>query len=162
MSLKVIKAGILDTIQDMGRYKYQYLGINPAGGMDGFAASVVNILVGNSINEAVIEMHFPAAAFLIEQPTIIAIGGADFLPTINGEAIPLWHPILINKNSVLQFEQLKSGARCYLAIKEELQISKWLGSYSTNLKANAGGYNGRALRKDDVIGFKRNYDYLTI
>lgn len=159
MSLKIIKAGILDTIQDAGRYSYQYLGINPGGVMDRFAASIVNILVGNNINEAVIEMHFPAAAFLIEQPTIIAVGGADFLPTINGEQIPLLHPIFVNKNSVLQFEQLRSGARCYLAIKEGLQIPEWLGSYSTNLKANAGGYNGRALKKDDVIKFKKYDNY---
>jgi len=159
MSLKVIKAGILDTIQDMGRYKYQYLGINPGGVMDRFAASIVNILVGNSMNEAVLEMHFPAAAFLIEQPTIIAIGGADFFSTINGEPVPLWHPILINKNSVLQFEQLRSGARCYLAVKNGLQADKWLGSYSTHLKANTGGYKGRALRKDDAINFKRQSNY---
>ncbi|MBC7872663.1 MAG: allophanate hydrolase, partial [Ferruginibacter sp.] len=31
MSLKVIKAGILDTIQDNGRYGNQHLGINPTG-----------------------------------------------------------------------------------------------------------------------------------
>lgn len=29
MSIRIIKAGILDTIQDQGRYGYRHLGINP-------------------------------------------------------------------------------------------------------------------------------------
>jgi antagonist of KipI len=54
MSLKIIKAGVLDTIQDLGRYGFQYLGINPGGAMDRFAAQVVNMLTGNEISETVI------------------------------------------------------------------------------------------------------------
>ena len=57
MSLKVIKAGILDSAQDSGRYGYQQLGINPGGAMDKFAAQISNILVGNKVNEAIIEIH---------------------------------------------------------------------------------------------------------
>jgi len=162
MSLKVIKSGILDTIQDLGRLSYQHLGINPGGVMDPFATQVVNMLVGNSINEAVIEMHFPASAFLFESGTIIAIGGADFSPSIDGEVIPLWHPIIIYKNSVLQFEKIRSGAIAYLAIRDGLEIPQWLNSHSTNLKAFAGGFDGRALQKNDVIGFRKQNDYTGI
>ena len=63
MSLKIVKAGMLDSIQDMGRYGYQQVGINPTGAIDKHAAAIANILVGNVYNEAVIEMRFPAAAF---------------------------------------------------------------------------------------------------
>jgi antagonist of KipI len=157
MSLRVIKAGIQDTIQDIGRIGYQWLGINPGGVMDQFSASIVNMLVGNPVNEAVIEMHFPAAAFLFEQDAMIAIGGADFSPTINGEIVPLWHPIIVNQNSVLQFEQLRSGARCYLAIRKGMEIKSWLNSKSTNLKAAAGGFHGRALQRGDSIGYQKQY-----
>ena len=62
MSLKIVKAGMLDSIQDMGRYGYQQVGINPTGAIDKYAAAIANILVGNTYNEAVIEMRFPAAA----------------------------------------------------------------------------------------------------
>src|SRR5215470_4449149 len=107
MSLKIIKAGVLDTIQDLGRYGFQHLGINPGGAMDRFAAQIVNMLVGNSMDEAVIEIHFPASIFLFEQETMIAIGGADFSATVNGEDIPLWQPVIVSKNSVLQFQKWK-------------------------------------------------------
>ena len=51
MSLKVIKAGLLDTIQDMGRIGYQHLGINPSGAMDRFAAQTANMLMGNLMKD---------------------------------------------------------------------------------------------------------------
>jgi antagonist of KipI len=162
MSLRIIKAGILDTIQDQGRYGSQHLGVNPGGAMDRFAAQAVNMLMGNKIDEPVIEIHFPASVFLFEHETMISIGGADFSATINGEDIPLWQPIITTKNSVLQFQKWKKGARCYLAIKEKLNIQKWLNSYSTNIKAGSGGFNGRALQKDDVISFKEKKEYKKI
>jgi antagonist of KipI len=155
MSITVIKPGLLDTIQDSGRPGYQYLGVNKGGSMDVYSAEVVNVLVGNELDEAVIEMHFPAAAYLFRQETIIAVGGADFLPTINGEEIPLWHPVVISKNSILQFQNIKKGAQCYLAVRGGFDIPKWLNSYSTNLKAGVGGIAGRNLQKDDTIHFKK-------
>ena len=161
MSMKIIKAGILDTIQDMGRYGHQHLGINPGGAMDRFAASIANMLVGNDIDEAVFELHFPASAVLFEKETIIAITGADFVPAINGEIIPLLHPVVVSKNSVLHFQKAETGTRCYLAIAGGLEITKWLDSYSTNLKATAGGYYGRALVKNDVINLKREIPFLS-
>ncbi|MES1216345.1 MAG: biotin-dependent carboxyltransferase family protein [Bacteroidota bacterium] len=160
MSLTVIKPGILDTIQDAGRYGYQHLGINPGGAMDRFSAQAVNFLVGNNADEAVIEMHFPAAAFLFQQDAIIAIGGADFLPSIDGDPIPLWHPVIINRNSVLQFHGINKGAQCYLAIKGGLDIPKWLNSFSTHTKAMMGGFNGRALQKNDALPFKPHGCYV--
>ena len=160
--MKIIKAGLLDTVQDMGRYGHQHLGINPSGAMDRFAALIANMLVGNDAEEAVIELHFPASAVLFEKETIIAITGADFVPAINGEIIPLLHPVLVNKNSVLHFQKAETGTRCYLAIAGGLEITKWLNSYSTNLKAVAGGYNGRALIKNDVINLKRELSSLSV
>ena len=59
MSLTIIKAGILDTVQDLGRTGFGNWGINPGGAMDRYATKISNILVGNDVNEAVLEVHFP-------------------------------------------------------------------------------------------------------
>ncbi len=160
MSLKIFKAGVLDTIQDMGRYGYQHLGINPGGAMDKFSAQVANILVGNSIHEAVIELHFPASIFIFQEPSLIALSGADFLASINGELIPFLHPVLVNKGAILQFHRVQKGTRAYLSVYGGFKIPEWFGSYSTNLKAAAGGFYGRALKKDDEISFN-TFDHLT-
>ncbi|MGZ8558519.1 MAG: 5-oxoprolinase subunit C family protein [Chitinophagaceae bacterium] len=153
MNLRIIKAGVLDTVQDLGRHGWQHLGINPGGAMDKLSAQVANILAGNNSHEAVIELHFPASSFFFEQPTLIALSGADFSASINGDEVPSLHPILVSKYSILQFHGAANGARAYLAIHGGLNVSKWLDSFSTNSKAIAGGQQGRALQKEDEIGF---------
>ncbi|MFI5132852.1 MAG: biotin-dependent carboxyltransferase family protein [Chitinophagales bacterium] len=159
MSIRIIKAGVLDSLQDMGRYGYQHLGINPTGAMDRFAAQIANILVGNDPSEAVIEIHFPASIFLFEQPALIALCGADFSASINGENVPASHAFVVNKNTLLQFHQPRHGGRIYLAVKGGFAIDRWLGSFSTHLKAMAGGYHGRNLRKNDQLFFRETNDF---
>lgn len=151
MSLKVIKAGIMDTVQDYGRYGYQHLGINPTGAMDKYAMQVANILVGNNPGEAVVELHFPASVFMFTQPALIALSGADFSASINGEPVPGLHPVIVGKNDVLQFHKPVNGARAYLVVAGGISLDKWMNSYSTHLKANAGGFQGRSLRRDDEL-----------
>lgn len=151
MSLKILKAGMLDSIQDMGRFGYRQFGINPTGCMDNYAAAIANSLVGNDVNEAVIEIHFPGPIILFEDSVLIAIAGAELNASIKGNNIPINRPVAIKKNETIQFHSLKNKSRCYLAIKGGIKLNKWLNSCSTNLKAEAGGFKGRKLLKDDVI-----------
>lgn len=159
MSLTIIKAGILDTIQDLGRYGYGSSGINPGGAMDRYAARVANILVGNIAEEAVIEIHFPGLQILFEQNALVAITGADFGPVFNDQPVCLWQPVLIRRNTILQFLHWKQGVRCYLAVHGGFALNKWLNSYSTNLKAGAGGWNGRRLERGDSLNFGESSIY---
>jgi antagonist of KipI len=162
MNLRIIKGGILDTIQDKGRFGYQHLGINPGGAMDTLAAQYANVLAGNKPGEAVIEIHFPASEFFFEHPALIAVSGANFSPHVNGDAIPCMQPVLVSKFSILQFYWNKTGARAYLAVHGGFDIPGWFESHSTNLKANAGGYKGRPLQKDDEIGICSQADYSSV
>ncbi len=159
MSLKIIKAGLLDTIQDQGRYGHQHLGINPGGAMDRFASQLANSLLGKDLNSPVIEIHFPGPQLLFEKETIICITGAAFTPTINNKNISLNQPIAVNKNTELRFEKKLSGARCYIAFLHDLDIDIWMNSYSTNLVAKAGGFKGRAFQKGDKLNFKYKAEF---
>jgi antagonist of KipI len=158
MSLRITRQGVLDTIQDMGRYGYQYLGINCNGAMDKFSMQLANALLGKELNSPVFEIHFPSSQILFEKESIICISGADFFPSINDQSIPLHHPVAVNKKSILKFEKLQTGARCYVSILNELSLDKWMNSYSTNLKAGTGGFQGRGLLKNDVIRFQNGLD----
>ncbi len=159
MSLSIIKAGLLGTLQDTGRYGYASLGINCGGAMDRYAAQVANMLVGNAVQEAVMEIHFPGPQILFEQNVLISITGADFSPALNDEALPLWQPLLIRKNTILHFPRQQRGARCYIAIHGGFCIDAWLNSYSTNLKAGIGGYKGRKFEKGDELMAKESQLY---
>ncbi|KAA2241470.1 biotin-dependent carboxyltransferase family protein [Chitinophaga agrisoli] len=160
--LRVLQPGLLDTVQDAGRPGYQHLGINPGGVMDRVALSVANSLVGNELTEAVLELHFPATAFLFEDYAMIAISGADLGPMINDQPVPINKPLLVSRQAVLRFTRPVSGACCYLAIRHGLALTPWLGSNSTNLKANAGGFMGRSLHKNDVLPFRQSVPYNVI
>lgn len=156
MSLLIHKQGLLDTIQDTGRYGYQHLGINTGGAMDTIAMKISNALVGNSLEEPVLEMHFPAAEIVFEEAVLMALCGADFTAEINGEALPVLHPVMIQKGSVLKFKKNVTGARVYLAVSGGYISSEWLNSNSTNLTVKAGGFEGRPLQKNDRLLLTRN------
>lgn len=159
MSISITKPGILDTLQDAGRYGYQHLGINPGGAADGVAMAIANALVGNNSNYTVIEFHFPAGVLQFEEDTLIALSGADFNAQINDKNLPLNAPIFIGKGSTLKFTALTKGCRCYMAAHGGFVANEWLGSYSTNSRAKAGGYKGRNLLAGDVIEFNKRADY---
>lgn len=144
---------MFDTVQDAGRYGYQHLGINPGGAMDRHAASLANALLGKTLNSPVIELHFPAAVMRFEQACVVCLAGADFSPLVDDLPVPLHQPFVVAAGSVLQFKAVRNGARCYLAVLNELLLPKWLNSYSTNLKVGAGGYQGRRLVKGDELRF---------
>ncbi len=159
MSISIIKPGLLGTIQDMGRYGYGSMGINCGGAMDKYAAQLANMLAGNDMGEAIMEIHFPGPQILFEQNALISITGADFSATLNDELLPAWQPLLIRKNTILHFPELKNGARCYIAVHGGFYIDKWLNSYSTNLKAAVGGFFGRKFEKGDQLCFKESPIY---
>lgn len=150
MSIRVIKAGMLDSFQDGGRYGYQHWGINPGGAMDLVALQVANTLVGNVPMETALEMHFPAPELLFEHAALIAISGADFTAIANDVTIALNKPFVVAAGTIVRFSRREKGARVYLAVAGGFQLGRWLGSSGTNLKVHAGGM-GRRLQKDDRI-----------
>jgi len=156
MSVEVIKAGIADTFQDVGRFGRQHLGVNPNGAMDLAAMQVANALVGNDLNEGVLELCFPASILLFKKPALIALSGADFSAEINGNPIAINQSIAVLAGSELKFSKARKGVFCYLATHGGFALSTWLNSTSTNVKAKAGGLKGRSLQKGDSIEFKRN------
>jgi antagonist of KipI len=153
MSIKIIKPGMAATIQGAARSGYRSTGIGSSGAMDGFAMKVANCLTGNEPSAAVMEINFPAPEILFHQNALISIAGADFSAVINDMAVPCCTPLFIKANSILQFKKRVSGARAYIAVQGGWQAEEWLNSFSTHLKAAAGGHHGRVLQKGDEIKF---------
>jgi antagonist of KipI len=153
MSILLRKSGILTTVQDLGRNGFRHLGINPNGAMDKTAVRLINVLLGNSENEAVLEMHFPAPEIVFNEAAFFALGGADFAPELDGKLIENWQIHFAEKGSTLKFGEKKFGNRVYLAIRNGFKIEKTLTSSSTNLIAKFGGFEGRKLQNGDEIEF---------
>lgn len=160
MGIRVLKAGMLTTVQDLGRTGYQSQGFSVAGAMDVRALKIANLLLDNPENEAVIEFTLIGPTLEFTSATIIAITGGDFGPTINGEPAPMYTAIYMNKGDILKFGSAKTGSRGYIAFSSYLSIPVVMGSRCTNLKSGIGGFKGRKLQVDDLILFRIKRRYL--
>ncbi|MFE4814018.1 biotin-dependent carboxyltransferase family protein [Peribacillus simplex] len=153
MSLRVIKPGLLTSIQDLGRKGFQQHGVIVSGAMDGHSLRIANMLVGNEEGEAALEITLMGPTIKIEKNCLISITGGNLSPTIDNQAVPMWRPILVKKGSILRFEGCKSGCRAHLSVSGGFAIPDVMESKSTYLRAGIGGYMGRALKADDVLEF---------
>ncbi|HDR8180219.1 MULTISPECIES: biotin-dependent carboxyltransferase family protein [Bacillus] len=151
MDVEVLHAGMFTTVQDLGRSYYQQFGVPVGGAMDKNALRLINMLVGNEENEAGLEMTILGPKLLIKKTTLLAIGGVDMEPLLNGERIPLWRPILAEEGSMLCFGKVKSGCRAYVTFAGGIHIEGTMGSKSTYIRAAIGGIEGRMLKKGDCF-----------
>ncbi|MBL0387109.1 biotin-dependent carboxyltransferase family protein [Tumebacillus sp. ITR2] len=151
MSLRVLRAGLLTTVQDLGRTGFQNQGVVVSGAVDAFALRVANLLVGNSEGAAGVEITVRGPRLEFLKDRLIAVCGADLSPTLNGTAVKLWRPVSVSRGSILEFGAPRLGCRAYLALAGGLDVPVILGSRSTYLR---GGL-GRAMKDGDVVGTGR-------
>jgi antagonist of KipI len=151
MSLRILKPGLLTTVQDRGRYGLQHLGIVPCGAMDPVALELANGLVGNRGDEAVLEITVLGPEIVFETDALIAVCGAQFDAAAADGALPLNRPVFVERDSKIKIGRSLRGTRGYLAVAGGIVTTPVLGSRSTYLPAKFGGLEGRALRAGDVL-----------
>ena len=130
MAIQIIKKGIADTIQDIGRYGYQHLGIQANGFLDYQSARLANYILGNPVNAPIFEIHFPASSFCFTRNYTICISGANFVPVLNEKSIAINTPIEVKQNDILQFLKPLEGRVAYIAIQGKIKEEAWLNSHS--------------------------------
>ena len=150
-TIKILDAGLLTTVQDLGRYGFQRYGVSASGVMDEYSAKIANKLVGNKVGEAVLETTLKGVQIEFLQNTAVAITGGNCDVTLNGTKIELWQSYLVNRGDILKMGICKSGLRNYLAFAGGIDVPVIMNSKSTNLKAKVGGFNGRKLMIGDVL-----------
>lgn len=161
MGIRIIKPGILTTIQDLGRTGYQSQGFAPSGVMDMRSFRIANLLLDNPENEAAIEISLIGPTIEFTSDTIIAITGGNLGPTMNKKPAPMYTAIYASEGDVLRFTGTVSGARSYIAFSSYLDIPVVMGSRSTNTKSKIGGYKGRKLMAGDYIPFRIRRRYIS-
>jgi biotin-dependent carboxylase-like uncharacterized protein len=151
LGLKVLRAGILSTLQDLGRWGHQRYGVPVSGAMDEYSHRLANVLVGNDENEATIEMTLVGPGFTLTRDVLLAVCGGDFEARVNGETLPKARPVLVRAGSALDFAACRRGCRAYLAVAGGFKVEPVLGSRSTFLRGGFGGWQGRALKRGDLL-----------
>lgn len=160
MGIRILKPGMMTTVQDRGRYGYQSQGFSVAGVMDMRSFKIANLLLDNPENEAVLEFTLIGPTLQFTSETIIAITGGDFSPTVNGEPVPMYTALYMNRGDILKFGSARTGSRGYVAFSSYLRVPTVMGSRCTNMKSSIGGFKGRKLQANDYIEFRIKRRYL--
>jgi len=150
-SLRVNKPGLLTTVQDLGRYGYQRYGMPVAGAMDSYAFQIANLLVGNRRNAPALEITLLGPEIIFLGAFRIAITGAELGAEINGKKIYSWSSVKVNSGDRLTFKGAQQGCRAYLSVSGGIEVEEVMGSSSTYLRGQLGGYQGRSLKAGDSL-----------
>lgn len=151
MSLAVIEADGLATIQDCGRNGWRRFGVPVSGPMDVFAFRAANMLAGNSVEVAAIEIGFGDIVFEAVHDCVIAVAGAGYALSIYAWDFPLWSSFYVRGGWTIRLTKVDSGLWAYLAVTGGVQTQPLLGSRSTNLRGQFGGLDGRPLQAGDLV-----------
>jgi antagonist of KipI len=149
--MEVLTPGLLTTVQDLGRDGFGPMGVSASGAADAIALRLGNRLVGNAEGAAGLEMTLLGGTFLFPEGGGIALTGSDFGATLDQEPVGQWTSVEVRAGQSLRLGPTKSGARCYLSVQGGVAVKPFLGSASTHLLSGLGGFEGRALRKGDVL-----------
>jgi antagonist of KipI len=151
MNAIVTQAGFLTSVQDLGRTGFRQFGVSTSGALDCFALRVANLLVGNDEGAAGLEVTLGGLCLRFGDERIVAWCGGDFDVRIGSQSLPAGHMAHLRSGDELKFGRPRIGCRCWLAISGGVDVPGVLDSRSTDLRANFGGLEGRALRDGDEV-----------
>ena len=150
-SLRVESPGLLTTVQDLGREGFGTIGVSPSGAADAISLRFGNRLVGNVESAAALEMTLLGGTFVFPEGAIVALAGSDFGASLDGAGLDPATSIHVRPGQTIRLGPTRTGARCYLCVRGGIAVPPFLGSASTHLLSGLGGFEGRALRKGDVL-----------
>jgi antagonist of KipI len=154
-TIEVQAPGLLTTVQDLGRQGFGPVGVSPSGAADPISLRVGNRLVGNKEGAAALEMMLLGGTFIFPQGAIVALTGSDFGAMLDDVRVDVGVSGQVQPGQTLRLGPTTSGARCYLCVQGGIAVKRFLGSSSTHMLSGLGGFEGRPLRKGDVLRIGR-------
>jgi antagonist of KipI len=151
--IEVIEPGLLTTVQDAGRPEWTHLGVPVGGACDSWGLALANLLVGNEPGAAALEMTIVGPTLRARDDVIVAIAGAAMGGPPPGRAMRIRAGELLELPGATPADGdgARAGARAYLAISGGIDVAAVLGSAATALAGAFGGFEGRALRRGDLL-----------
>jgi antagonist of KipI len=149
--IRVLSPGLLTTVQDLGRPGLGALGVPPGGAADAHALRLGNLLLGNAEGAAALEVTLAGPELLFEEEALVALAGAPFAATLDGEEVAPWSAVRIPAGGRLVVGRAASGARSCLCVRGGIDLPPILGSRSTDVATGFGGLGGRPLKAGDVL-----------
>ncbi len=153
--LNILSPGMFTTVQDLGRFGHQDLGVPVAGALDPISLRLANALVGNPENTGALEIRIMGPSLQIEADAVrVALCGTDAEIEVSGtppRRVPSGQSIRLRRGDVVQISAIPDTSCCYLAVEGGFDLPAPFASQSTYVRGGFGGYLGRALQKGDQL-----------
>lgn len=162
-ALKVVRAGLFDTVQDLGRIGFMALGMPTAGAMDRVALTLANALVENPAGTAGLEIGVMGPDLLVEADSVRVALVGPLSPALIDEPDAAPKPIesdrsyLLKRGQILRTGMVDGSSTAYLAIAGGLALPPFMRSLSTYARAGIGGFEGRKLAAGDALPLKLDH-----
>lgn len=156
-ALKVVRAGLFDTVQDQGRIGHMALGMPTAGAMDRIGLSLANALAGNSVETAGLEIGVLGPDLLVEADSVRVALAGPMAPTLIEAPDAAPKPLdsdrshLLKRGQVLRVGMVDGSTTAYMAVAGGFALPRFMGSLSTYARAGIGGFQGRKLAAGDAL-----------
>ena len=136
MSLTVVRAGPLTTVQDLGRPGYAHLGVPRSGAADRPALRRANRMAGNPEDAAGLETTLLGTTVRLDEARWVALAGAPAELTVDGQ--PVRSPVQVAAGATVTVGRARRGLRSYLAVSGGIAVPPVLGSRSTDRLSGLG------------------------
>ena len=156
-ALRVLSPGLMTTLQDLGRPGFQRLGIPVSGALDPISLRAANMIVGNPVATAALEIAYQGPMLAVEADSVrvALVGGGAALDILDesgaAERVPPLQSVRLQRGQRLRIGALAGGAVAYLAVEGGFAVEPMLGSRSTYVRAGIGGFGGRAIVAGDAL-----------
>lgn len=138
MSLRVLRPGVLTSIQDLGRHGVAHLGVSGAGAADPLSLRLANRLVGNRDNAAALEITLVGPRLVFDVDAVIALVGGRLTAHVDDTPVAMEQTIQIHAGQTLSIGALQTGVRAYMAVAGGIRVPPVLGSRATDTLAGLG------------------------
>ena len=120
--------------------------------MDHFGLRAANLLVGNPLGDAALEITLGAVSFTTSRDATICLTGAEAPFLVDGESLELWTAHRVSAGAELSIGVSRGpGFRQCLAVGGGIAVPELFGSRSTYTMGALGGHEGRQLQSGDDL-----------
>ena len=150
-TIQVQAPGLQTTVQDLGRNGFGPIGVSPSGAADPISLRLGNRLVSNEESAPGLEVMLIGGTFVFPEGAILALTGSEFGAMLDDVRLNEGTSAEVQPGQTLRLGPTSSGARCYVCVHGGIAVKSFLRSASTHILSGLGGFEGRALRKGDVL-----------
>jgi biotin-dependent carboxylase-like uncharacterized protein len=136
--IEVVRAGVLTTVQDLGRPGHAHLGVPRSGALDAPALRLANALVGNDVGAAALETTLSGCAVRLPSGGTVAVTGAVARVRLDGADVPAGAPVEVPAGGRLDVGRATAGVRSYVAFAGGIDVAPVLGSRSADTLCGLG------------------------